>query len=236
MTTVTSSGTCDSHGGSRAAFACVHRRRCGCRLLDATAGATTTQRGFSRSVDLGYRYGSPDAARRAAHSRRRDCRHACVRCDASAATGLRRCCSGPVSFDSPVDLSGGDFLSLRFVDCTLPAFIGASLTTKADLDLSGSRFAGVDDYECELADVGTCAIHLSNARIGGRLAISSTAQARVHDERNRSPRRRPGGRRRMPRRRAHRRPRRHRAQRALDDRRRQRRSRLGRRSPIRGAR
>ena len=43
-------------------------------------------------------------------------------------------------FDSPVDLSGGDYLSLRFVDCTLPAFIGASLTTKADLDLSGSRF------------------------------------------------------------------------------------------------
>ena len=81
-------------------------------------------------------------------------------------------------FDGPVDLSGGDFLSLRFVDCTMPAFIGASLTTKADLDLSGSRFSGVDDYACELADVGTCAIHLSNARIGGRLAISSTAQAR----------------------------------------------------------
>jgi hypothetical protein len=82
-------------------------------------------------------------------------------------------------FDGPVDLSGGDFLSLRFVDCTMPAFIGASLTTKADLDLSGSRFSGVDDYECELADVGTCAIHLSNARIGGRLAAGSTAQARA---------------------------------------------------------
>jgi len=81
-------------------------------------------------------------------------------------------------FDSAIDLSGGDFLSLRFVDCTLPAFIGASLTTKADLDLSGSRFSGVDDYACELADVGTCAVHLSNARIGGRLAISSTAQGR----------------------------------------------------------
>ncbi len=82
-------------------------------------------------------------------------------------------------FDGPVDLSGGDFLSLRFVDCTLPAFIGASLTTKADLDLSGSRFSGIDDYACELADVGSCAIHLSNARIGGRLAIGSTAQARA---------------------------------------------------------
>jgi uncharacterized protein YjbI with pentapeptide repeats len=81
-------------------------------------------------------------------------------------------------FDGPVDLSGGDFLSLRFVHCTLPAFIGASLTTKADVDLSGSRFTGVDEYECELAEVGTCAIHLSNARVGGRLAISSTAQAR----------------------------------------------------------
>ena len=63
----------------------------------------------------------------------------------------------------------------------MPAFIGASLTTKADLDLSGSRFSGVDDYECELADVGTCAIHLSNARIGGRLAVGSTAQARATD-------------------------------------------------------
>ncbi len=81
-------------------------------------------------------------------------------------------------FDGVVDLSGGDFLSLRFVDCMLPAFIGASLTTKADLDLSGSRFSGVDDYACELADVGTCSIHLSNARIGGRLAVSSTPQAR----------------------------------------------------------
>jgi hypothetical protein len=82
-------------------------------------------------------------------------------------------------FDGPVDLSGGDFLSLRFVDCTLPAFIGASLTTKADLDLSGSRFSGVNDYACELADVGTCAIHLSNARIGGRLAVRATAQTRA---------------------------------------------------------
>jgi len=81
-------------------------------------------------------------------------------------------------FDAPVDLSGGDFLSLRFVDCTLPAFIGASLATKADLDLSGCRFTGVTDYACELADVGTCAVHLSNARIGGRLVVSATAQSR----------------------------------------------------------
>lgn len=96
-----------------------------------------------------------------------------ARADGNAALLFWSC-----QFDSTVDLSGGDYLSLRFVDCTMPAFIGASLTTKADLDLSGSRFSGVDEYACELADVGTCAIHLSNARIGGRLAVNSTAQAR----------------------------------------------------------
>ena len=46
-------------------------------------------------------------------------------------------------FDSPIDLSGADFLSLRLVDCIMPAFIGISLTTRADLDLSGSQFSGV---------------------------------------------------------------------------------------------
>ena len=81
-------------------------------------------------------------------------------------------------FDAPVDLSGGDFLALRFVDCEMPAFIGASLTTAADLDLSGSRFSGVSDYQCELSDVGICAVHLSNARIGGRLVLSSIDEAR----------------------------------------------------------
>ena len=81
-------------------------------------------------------------------------------------------------FDGVVDLSGGDFLSLRFVDCELRAFIGASLSTKADLDLSGSRFSGVRDYESEMAEVGACAIHLSNARIGGQLVLSATAQSR----------------------------------------------------------
>ena len=39
-------------------------------------------------------------------------------------------------FDDTVDFSGADFLSLRLVECTLPAFIGMSLTTKADLDSS----------------------------------------------------------------------------------------------------
>ena len=37
------------------------------------------------------------------------------------------------SFDQPVDLSGAEFLVLRFVECTLPAFIGASLNVRADL-------------------------------------------------------------------------------------------------------
>jgi uncharacterized protein YjbI with pentapeptide repeats len=82
------------------------------------------------------------------------------------------------NFDSPVDLSGAEFLVLRFVDCRLPAFIGASLRVSADLDLSGSQFSGVSDYESELSQVGSCAIHLNNARIGGRLDLSSTDRSR----------------------------------------------------------
>lgn len=81
-------------------------------------------------------------------------------------------------FDSPVDFSGAEFLVLRFVDCTLPAFIGASLSVRADLDLSGSCFDGVRNYESELSDVGSCAIHLKHARIGGKLDLSSTAANR----------------------------------------------------------
>jgi len=81
-------------------------------------------------------------------------------------------------FDAPVDLSGAEFLVLRLVACTLPAFIGASLKVRADLDLSGSRFSGVSDYESELSQVGTCAIHLSNARIGGRLMLCSMHSSR----------------------------------------------------------
>lgn len=81
-------------------------------------------------------------------------------------------------FDSPVDFSGADFLALRFVDCTLPAFIGISLTTRADLDLSGSYFSGCRDHVSDLADVGNCAVHLNHAHIGGRLLMSATPQAR----------------------------------------------------------
>jgi hypothetical protein len=82
------------------------------------------------------------------------------------------------SFDAPVDFSGADFISLRFVDCTLPAFIGSSISTKADLDLSGCRLHGVSGYESELADVGSCAVYLNNARIGGHLLFRSTAASR----------------------------------------------------------
>jgi len=82
------------------------------------------------------------------------------------------------SFESPVDLSGAEFLVLRFIDCRLPAFIGASLSVSADLDLSGSQFSGVSDYESELSHVGSCAIHLNNARIGGKLDLSSTEHSR----------------------------------------------------------
>ena len=90
-----------------------------------------------------------------------------------AALQFRSC-----SFDSAVDLSGAEFLVLRFVDCTLPAFIGASLRVRADLDLSGSQFSGVNDYESELSLVGTCAIYLNHARVGGRLDLSSTHNSR----------------------------------------------------------
>jgi hypothetical protein len=82
------------------------------------------------------------------------------------------------TFDAPVDLSGAEFLVLRFIECTLPAFIGASLRVRADLDLSGSQFSGVSDYESELSQVGTCSIHLSNARIGGRLVLCSARGSR----------------------------------------------------------
>lgn len=81
-------------------------------------------------------------------------------------------------FDTTVDFSGADFLSLRLVDCTLPAFIGISLSIKADLDLSGSHFSGVCDHVSDLADVGNCAVHLNHAHIGGRLLLSATPNAR----------------------------------------------------------
>ncbi len=82
------------------------------------------------------------------------------------------------TFDAPVDLSGGQFLALRFVDCKMPAFIGASIRVSADLDLSGSQFSGVSDYESELSQVGSSAVYLNNARLGGKLELSSTENSR----------------------------------------------------------
>ena len=81
-------------------------------------------------------------------------------------------------FDSTVDFSGAELLALRLVECSLPAFIGISLTVKADLDLSGSHFAGVSAHESDLADVGNCAVYLNHAHIGGRLLLAATANAR----------------------------------------------------------
>jgi hypothetical protein len=48
----------------------------------------------------------------------------------------------------------------------------------ADLDLSGSQIRGVGDYESELSQVGSVAVHLNNARIGGKLDLSSTNTSR----------------------------------------------------------
>ena len=96
-----------------------------------------------------------------------------VREGSRAAVQFRDC-----RFDSPVDLSGAEFLILQFVDCTLPAFIGSSLSVSADLELTGSRFTGVTNYESELSDVGSCSIHLMHARIGGKLDLSSSEKQR----------------------------------------------------------
>jgi hypothetical protein len=94
--------------------------------------------------------------------------------DGVAMTLLFRDCD----FDSPVDFSGADLLSLRLVNCTLPALVGISLTTRADLDLSGSQFTGVTDYLSDLGEVGDCAVHLNHAHIGGRLLLAASPQAR----------------------------------------------------------
>ncbi len=90
--------------------------------------------------------------------------------DGAGMTLLFRDCT----FDSTVDFSGGYFLTLRLIDCVLPAFIGTSLTVKADLDLSGSHLAGIRDHSSDLADVRDCAVYLNHARVGGRLLLAHT--------------------------------------------------------------
>jgi hypothetical protein len=81
------------------------------------------------------------------------------------------------TFDDAVDLSGAEFLSVRLLGCTLPAFIGASLRLKSDLDLSGSRLSGIADHRSDLGDIGACSVYLNAARVGGRLQLG------VHDGR-----------------------------------------------------
>jgi len=79
------------------------------------------------------------------------------------------------SFDAPIDLSGAEFMAIRITDCDLPAFIGANLEVRADLDLSGSRLSGVDRFSSDMIEVESCAVCLNGARIGGRLLL------RAHD-------------------------------------------------------
>jgi hypothetical protein len=81
-------------------------------------------------------------------------------------------------FDCPVDFSAVEFLSLGFVDCELPAFIGLNLVTRADLDFSGCRFSGVGSHDTELGEIDACALDLGNARIGGHLRLGSSARRR----------------------------------------------------------
>ena len=82
------------------------------------------------------------------------------------------------AFDSPVDFSAVEFLSLGFIDCELPAFIGTNLETRADLEFSGCRFAGVGAHETELGEVEACSLYLSNARIGGSLRLDASPRRR----------------------------------------------------------
>ncbi len=89
------------------------------------------------------------------------------------AISFQRC-----TFDSLVDFSGAEFLSVRIIESSLPAFIGASLSTRADLDLSGSSFAGVAAHQSEFVELGICSVYLANARIGGRLDMSARAGKR----------------------------------------------------------
>jgi hypothetical protein len=82
------------------------------------------------------------------------------------------------TFDAPIDVSGADLLSLQLLDCTLPALIGANLRVTTDVDLSGSRLSGTASLVSDLADVEACALHLSAAEIGGRLALAGRAKMR----------------------------------------------------------
>jgi hypothetical protein len=99
-------------------------------------------------------------------------------CDSShAVLSFSRCI-----FDEAVDFSGGEFLLLRFVDCEMPAFIGAGLAARS-LDLSGSKFSGVEAHGSELVDIEACSIHITTARIGGSLRLASRPTSRFEAKR-----------------------------------------------------
>ncbi len=82
------------------------------------------------------------------------------------------------TFDAPVDLSGAEFLSVQLLGCNLPAFVGASLQLRADLDLSGSHLSGGAGHTSDLGDVGACSVYLNGAEIGGRLHLGPHGQRR----------------------------------------------------------
>ena len=98
--------------------------------------------------------------------------------EATLAAGRASLWFSECSFEDPVDLSGAEFLSVHLLGCSLPAFIGASLQLKADLDLSGSQLSGIADHSSDLGDVRACSIYLNGAEIGGRLHLGAHGQRR----------------------------------------------------------
>jgi hypothetical protein len=96
--------------------------------------------------------------------------------EATLASGRASLWFGECTFEDPVDLSGAEFLSVQLLGCDLPAFIGASLQLKAELDLSGSRLSGLAD-QSDLGDGRAC-VYLNGAEIGGRLHLGPHAQRR----------------------------------------------------------
>lgn len=96
----------------------------------------------------------------------------------AAASGRTTLVMRGCTFDAPVDLSGGEFMALHLIGCEGPAFIGANLEVRADLDLSGSRFTGVDGFQSEMTEVEPCAVCLNGSRIGGRLLMRARPEAR----------------------------------------------------------
>ena len=90
---------------------------------------------------------------------------------ATLASGRASLWFSECTFEDPVDLCGAQLLSVKLLSCDLPAFIGASLELKADLDLSGSRLTGIADHPSDLGDIEACSVYLNGAEIGGRLQL-----------------------------------------------------------------